>query len=106
MVHINEFDPLAPSCKENNSFNGNTFFVHADVNDAISLNPFTHIYMFDVGFPSELHHSIAEKFNRSLYATCLVSYKPQTDIIKYFRFEVTLVHQMPTSMHGKSTLLS
>ena len=100
MVHINEFDPLATSCKENNIFNGNTFFVHGDINDAISLDPFTHIYMFDVGFPSELHHSIAEKFNRSLYVMYLVSYKSQAFIINDFRFQVILIHQMPTSMHG------
>ena len=105
MAHITDFDHIASLNQENN-FNGNTFFVHGDINDVTTFNPFTHIYMFDVGFPSKLHYSIAEKFNRSLYATCLVSYKPQTDIIKYFRFEVTLVHQMPTSMHGKSTLLS
>ena len=39
-------------------------FAHLDVDRANTLNPFTHIYSFDVGFPPELLEHIAEKFKR------------------------------------------
>ena len=82
--------------------NGNIFFVNSDIDRAETLNPFSHIYMFDVGFPWNLHCLIADKFNRSIYATHLVSYKPPTDIIDSFGFHVQFMdHQFSTYMHGK-----
>ncbi len=87
------------------SVNGNTYFVHSDIDSAISFNPFTHVYMFDVGFPYKLHLRLARKFNCSSYAKYLISFKPPKRIIRAFGFKVTLVHQMPTSMHGKLKML-
>ena len=55
----------------NTSDAGNTFFTESDIELARTLNPFTHIYMFDVGFPYKLHASIVKKFNRSMYALYL-----------------------------------
>jgi hypothetical protein len=80
---------------------GNTFFAHDDVDSAKSLNPFTHIYMFDIGFPYNLLISIAKKFNCSLYATCLISYQTPSKIINTFGFEVIYIGQLLTSMLGK-----
>jgi hypothetical protein len=57
--------------------------------------------MFDVGFPAELHLSIALKFNSSLYATHLISYQPPIDIIREFGFKVQFMEEkFNTLMHG------
>ena len=94
--------PLIGDTTKGKGVNGNVFFLHSDIEQAGTLNPFSHIYMFDVGFPPKLHVSIAQKFNRSLYATHLISYKRPTYIIKTFGFEVVFMgQQLKTSMHGK-----
>jgi hypothetical protein len=77
-----------------NSLNLNTFFVLSDIDQAGTLNPFTHIYMFDVGFPAYVHCSIAVKFNKSRYASHLVSFKAPRYIINTFGFEVKLLTQI------------
>jgi len=82
------------------SINGNFGFLHSDIELASTLNPFTHVYMFDKGFPGELHYSIAQKFNASLYVTHLISYRPPRDIIGIFQFQVEYLHQFNTRMHG------
>jgi hypothetical protein len=69
MAHIDDSPSTGNS---SNSINGNIFFANKDIDRARTLNPFTHVYMFDVGFPAELHLSIAIKFNTSLYATHLI----------------------------------
>lgn len=98
MTHIDD------SPKNEKSLNGNIFFLRSDIDQADTLNPFTHIYMFDVGFPLLLHCSIAKKFNRSRYATYLVSFKAPRYIINTFGFKVKLLTQINTSMHGKYIL--
>ena len=40
----------------------------------MTLDPFTHIYMFDTGFPPDLLKHIAGLFNKSTTATTLVSF--------------------------------
>ena len=87
------------------SINGNTFFEHSDIERATTLNPFSHVYMFDVGFPQELHCSIARKFNQSLYASHLVSFKAPQRIIGQFGFNVQIMRQLPTSMHGEINII-
>ena len=83
------------------SVSGNVAFENSDIDRARTLNPFTHVYMFDVGFPAELHLSIAIKFNTSLYATHLISYQPPIDIIREFGFKVQFMgEKFNTSMHG------
>ena len=42
------------------------YFLHMDIDQATTLNPFTHIYMYDLGFPPDLQESIANKFNTRL----------------------------------------
>jgi hypothetical protein len=42
---------------------GGVHFVLDDIDSATSMDPFTHIYMFDLGFPPPLQKSIAKKFN-------------------------------------------
>jgi hypothetical protein len=77
-----------------------TNFIEADIDDAQSLDPFTHIYMYDLGFPPPLQQSIARKFNTSQYAECLVSYRPPRRVIEEYGYAVEFVTQLATSMHG------
>jgi hypothetical protein len=97
MLHI---DGCPQGTSGLDSVKGNTFFANDDIEHAVSLNPFTHIYMFDVGFPCELHYSLANKFNCSLYAIYLISYQPPKFIIDEFGFKVLLMHQFSTRMNG------
>lgn len=46
-----------------------TYFLHMDIDQATTLNPFTHIYMYDLGFPPDLQESIAKKFNTRLVSS-------------------------------------
>lgn len=77
-----------------------TNFIEADIDEAVSMDPFTHIYMYDLGFPPPLQQSIARKFNSSQYAECLVSYRPPRRVIEEYGYAVEFVAQLPTSMHG------
>lgn len=74
-------------------------FVLGDIRSANTFDPFTHVYMFSIGFPPKLWCSLAEMWNRSEspYMTCFHSPK---DIIDCYEFNVELVVQTPTSMHG------
>ncbi len=63
---------------------GNTNFLVDDIDNANSTDPFTHIYMYDLGFPPPLQQSIARKFNNSQYAQYLVSYRPPRRVIEEF----------------------
>lgn len=77
-----------------------TNFIEADIDEAETMDPFTHIYMYDLGFPPPLQQSIARKFNSSQYAECLVSYRPPRRVIEEYGYAVEFVTQLPTSMHG------
>ena len=72
-----------------------------DIGDAHTLDPHTHIFMFDIGFPPSLQERIAIKFNRSVYAQYLISWRPPKNIIDDWAYDVTYMHHFATSMHGK-----
>ena len=76
------------------------YFLHMDIDITSTLNPFTHIYMYDLGFPPDLQQSIARKFNTSAYAEWFISYRPPHRVIGEYGYEVEFKHQMMTSMHG------
>jgi hypothetical protein len=103
MNHISDSD-LA-SANNVQVVHGNTFFVNDDIRSARTFDPFTHVYMFDIGFPPKLHRQLAEMFNMSLYAEWLISYQPPRKIIKACGFKVSLESQFSTSMHGKLLIL-
>mmetsp|Transcript_11506 Transcript_11506/g.18785 ORF Transcript_11506/g.18785 Transcript_11506/m.18785 type:complete len:392 (+) Transcript_11506:75-1250(+) len=75
-------------------------FIHGDIFDVVSTDPFTHIYMYDLGFPPPLQQKIAEYFNNSTHATYLVSYRPPRRVIGEYGYEVEEIGKMPTSMTG------
>ena len=72
-----------------------------DILNACTLDPFTHVYQFDIGFPKKLFRSLAKKFNCSqcLY---LISFQPCRFIINAFKYHVKLITKKSTIMHGSN----
>lgn len=86
---------------ENERIGHRCIFAHGSICDAHSFDPFTHVYMFSIGFPPRLWVVLAEMWNRSA-SGYLICYHGPKDIIHCYEFQVELVTQMPTSMHGSS----
>ena len=78
---------------------GNTIFLHNDIMKAMTFDPFTHVYMFSIGFPPSLWLKLSDMWNASR-SRFLICYHSPKDIIHNYEFDVELVTQMPTSMHG------
>eukprot|EP00522_Entomoneis_paludosa_P001929 CAMPEP_0172471894 /NCGR_PEP_ID=MMETSP1065-20121228/68054_1 /TAXON_ID=265537 /ORGANISM="Amphiprora paludosa, Strain CCMP125" /LENGTH=448 /DNA_ID=CAMNT_0013230009 /DNA_START=341 /DNA_END=1687 /DNA_ORIENTATION=- len=74
-------------------------FVQEDIRQAHSFDPFTHVYMFSIGFPPDLWITLADVWNRSK-SPYLICYHSPKDIIDCYEFEVELLAKTPTSMHG------
>lgn len=79
-------------------------FIYGDIETATTLDPFTHIYMFDLAFPPELQKDIAKKFNLSVHAISIVSFCNETKIISTFGYDVFLADKVITKMHGKKII--
>jgi hypothetical protein len=77
----------------------NCVFEKGDIRGAKTFDPFTHVYMFSIGFPPSLWLDLADIWNRSS-SMYLICYHSPRDIIKNYEFEVELVAQRTTSMHG------
>jgi len=80
-------------------------YVMGDIMDAKSFSPFSHVYMFSIGFPPPLWLSLVASFNKST-SPWLICYHGPRQIIEKHGFNVELVVQMPTSMHGSSEVHS
>lgn len=74
-------------------------FLHGNIMEARTFDPFTHVYMFSIGFPPKLWVHLAEAWNRSKSPFLICYHGPRT-IINDYEFEVELLAQMPTSMHA------
>jgi hypothetical protein len=101
--------PLSPETTNDNDdgdgdettkLQGGVNFVCGDIDDASTTDPFTHIYMYDLGFPPPLQKSIARKFNESIHAQYLVSYRPPHRVLDEYGYKVELVDQLSTRMFG------
>jgi hypothetical protein len=77
----------------------NCYFAHGNIMQADTFDPFTHVYMFSIGFPPCLWVKLANMFNQSL-SPYLICYHPPRKIIETYGFEVELLTQATTSMHG------
>ena len=90
------------SAATNTLLQGNTMFLNTNIMDAETFDPFTHVYMFSVGFPPELWIYLAKMWNRSELSTCeyLICYSCPKDVIESYNFNVTYVTKMSTTMHG------
>jgi hypothetical protein len=76
-------------------------FQHGDITEANYFDPFTHVYMFDIGFPPKLFKLLGEMFNRS-QSEYLICYHGPKLMIDRYGFNVELITQASTSMHGSS----
>jgi len=77
------------------------YLSHGDITEANFFDPFTHVYMFDIGFPPRLFHQLAEMFNNS-QSEYLICYHAPRLMIDDYGFNIELIHQTPTSMHGSA----
>jgi len=78
---------------------GNTVFLHKDITRAKTFDPFSHVYMFSIGFPPPLWLELSKMWNHS-QSPYLICYHSPKDIIDSYGFDVQLVTQQMTSMHG------
>merc|ERR1711935_355086 len=94
---------------DESSIRGNCMFLHNNILEAKTFDPFTHVYMFSIGFPPPLWTKLSEMWNSSGSSSelegsrnCeyLICYHGPKAIIEDYEFDVTLLAQMPTSMHG------
>ncbi|CAM9348333.1 unnamed protein product [Chrysoparadoxa australica] len=77
----------------------NTFFAHGDIMSAKTFDPFTHVYMFDLGFPPATLEYCGSMFNASK-APYLISYHNPKLTINDYGFRVELMDQFPLSLTG------
>lgn len=77
------------------------YLSHGDMTDADYFDPFTHVYMFDIGFPPVLFAKLSDMWNRSKSEFMICYHGPRLMIDRY-EFNLELLHQAPTSMHGSS----
>lgn len=82
------------------SLNGPIFLAHADFLEINSLNDFSHVYMFDKGFPPVLMDHIAHVFNSSPNSQYLMCFKKPRVIIEHYEFQVKEIGRVRTSMSG------
>jgi len=75
------------------------YFQHGNIMNAKTLDPFTHVYAFSIGFPPKLWMYLSEMWNRS-ESMYLICYSAPRNIIDTYEFDVELVTQAPTSMHA------
>ena len=80
---------------------GNTVFLHKDITEAKTFDPFSHVYMFSIGFPPPLWFELSKMWNRS-QSPYLICYHGPKDIIHSYEFDVELVTQKVTRMHGSN----
>eukprot|EP00536_Pseudo-nitzschia_multiseries_P005280 jgi/Psemu1/285664/fgenesh1_pg.97_\ len=87
---------------ESSFLQGNTMFLHNNILEAKTFDPFTHVYMFSIGFPPHLWIQLSDMWNKSHSDQCryLICYSGPKDIIGCYEFDVELLNQIPTSMHG------
>jgi hypothetical protein len=90
------------STTNNSLLQGNTMFLHNNILEAKTFDPFTHVYMFSIGFPPDLWIELSNMWNRSDSGSCqyLICYSGPRNIIDCYEFDVELLLQIPTSMHG------
>lgn len=77
-------------------------FMNLDANYLASLDPCTHIYQFDTGFPPNLLEKLAQLFNTSEYAIFLISYNKPSIVIDDYKYNVEIQQNLGISLHGSN----
>lgn len=76
------------------------YFAHADATQ-MDLHDFSHVYMFDVGFPPAVLLALSKAFNSSKSAKALVSFQ-RPDKLKKIGFAIREVGRVLTRMNGST----
>lgn len=76
-------------------------FSAGDITHAHTLNPFSHVYSFDVGFPPAVMDQLADIFNRSK-ARYYVSFHTPRKLVETYGFHVENIGRVATSMAGSN----
>mmetsp|Transcript_10710 Transcript_10710/g.12217 ORF Transcript_10710/g.12217 Transcript_10710/m.12217 type:complete len:493 (-) Transcript_10710:347-1825(-) len=84
-----------------NTLRHNCILAHGDITEASTFDPFTHVYMFDIGFPPKLFKYLSAMFNRS-QSPFLICYHGPRLMIERYKFDLEFITQIQTSMHGSS----
>eukprot|EP00903_Cladosiphon_okamuranus_P007150 g6943.t1 len=71
----------------------NLFFAAGDILECKTFDPFTHVYMFDIGFPPATLREIGTRFNNS-QARYLVSYQVPKKVTEDYAFDVDHVRKL------------
>ena len=79
--------------------NKKILMIHGDIETLSDLDPFTHIYMFDIGFNPMTMTSISESFNASRVPKILICYK-KPKVIERYGFNVQYLGQLKVTMCG------
>jgi len=78
------------------------YFANSDATEMDHFEPFTHVYMFDVGFPPSVLVALANAFNLSKTVQALVSFQRPDKVISRYGFGVDLITQVATRMSGST----
>jgi len=95
--YVDDVETHRPEASRNNCI-----FMHSDAWDAKSFNPFTHVYMFDIGFPPKLFLHLGECLRASSTAKWVLCYHAPHLMIDKYGFSMEFVEKQATSMHGSS----
>jgi len=101
VLALSNLNQVLKSAKKNKDIGHKCFLACANINEAKTLDPFTHVYMFDIGFPPWQQERIAKMFNKSK-SPYFICYHPPRLIIDKYGYNVEFITKMPTSMHGSS----
>jgi uncharacterized membrane protein YgcG len=74
-------------------------FIQGDIKNASVFDPFTHVYMFSIGFPPTLWVELARIWNKSA-SPYLICFHAPKDIVEKYKFDVEFLAQTKTTMHG------
>ena len=85
--------------KQNEQLLHHCILEHGNIESAENFDPFTHVYMFDVGFPPKLLNKLSEIYNRS-QSKYLICYHGEKDMIEKYGFDIELIVKVKTKMHG------
>mmetsp|Transcript_2457 Transcript_2457/g.5114 ORF Transcript_2457/g.5114 Transcript_2457/m.5114 type:complete len:239 (-) Transcript_2457:112-828(-) len=99
-LSLSNLKPLLKEAIKDRSMGHNIILDKGDIIEAKSFDPFTHVYMFDIGFPGFLFAHLSEMFNNSTVSNYLISYYGPKKIIEQYGFEVELMFKVSVSMHG------
>lgn len=102
MHNLRHAQQQCPELLQRHQEHQSVYFTQADITDVGNFSPFTHIYMFDIGFPPAALMRVANSFNVSKTVKALVSFQRPRHIIQTYGFQVVFEAKIQTRMCGSS----